>query len=74
MKNTSVAWSVSLLAMIAVFAGRVNEADAECVTGCDPETLQCYQECDGFDHIVRGTGNFGPEFYFSKDVFGHFSF
>jgi hypothetical protein len=27
-----------------------------------------------FDHIIRGTGNFGPEFYFSKDVFHLFSF
>ena len=28
----------------------------------------------GFDHVVRNTGNFGPEFYFSKDVFHLFSF
>jgi hypothetical protein len=27
----------------------------------------------GFDHVVRGTGNYGPEFFFSKDVFHLFT-
>jgi hypothetical protein len=28
----------------------------------------------GLDHVIRNTGNFGPEFYFSKDVFHQLSF
>jgi hypothetical protein len=23
----------------------------------------------GFEHVIRNTGNFGPEFFFSKDAF-----
>jgi hypothetical protein len=28
----------------------------------------------GFDHVIRNTGNFGPEHYFSKGVFPLFGF
>lgn len=27
-----------------------------------------------FEHIIRQTGNFGPEFYFAKAIFHLFSF
>ena len=68
--------------------GRIGQAEYESLNSFDLRTLDdaavnawmerhsLYGEGvpHGFDHVVRNTGNFGPEFYFSKDVFHLFSF
>lgn len=67
----------------------ISEADYQGLKIFDTRTLgdearQCWMDSyslygdqpapHGFEHIIRETNNFGPEFYFSKDVFHLFGF